>query len=338
MITQSKPNDGLQQALFQDLKQRVPQSHSFVETIAGILQIGTDSAYRRIRGEKAITLDEVARLCDAFEISLDQAVKRGDTDAHIVFSNQVKTGGDFATYLSELLGQTITYNKHGNTMVYFDAKDFAPFQLFHFDFLTRFKMFFWQKAILGYPEFSTMSFEDFEPEQSYMETVRKIGENYCKLPSTEIWSIDTIQTTIRQLEYVKFAGYCREEESLVRVFDEFENLVNHLRAEAESGKKFVYGTKPNQDSGTFNLYYNETYLGNNTVLVTNDHHQQVFMNYNVLSYITSGNESFCRQTRQFFDNAIKKSVLISSVGEKDRNRFFKHIASKFAEARATLLA
>lgn len=338
MNSKGKPIVSLQHELFQELRNRISENQSFADTISAILEIGIDGAYRRIRGEKAITLEEARKLSDYFQISLDQVLNHGKAGDQIVFKNQVRAGEDFAFYLNALLEQTLIFNKQGNAMVYFDAKDFAPFQLFHFDFLTRFKMFFWLKAILGYPEFTNMSFEEYQPDAEYMRTVQNIASNYCKLPSTEIWSIDTINTTIRQLEYVKYAGYCSDTKSLIKVFDEFETLVDHLRAQARHGRKFVYGTQPDELSGTFHLYYNETYLGNNTVLVTSERHQQVFMNYNVLSYMTSGNAEFCRQTKQFIDNAIQKSVLISAVGEKDRNRFFRNISMKLREARTALLA
>ncbi|MFA6261650.1 MAG: hypothetical protein WC760_09290 [Bacteroidia bacterium] len=329
---------GIQHELFQEIRNRIPGNQSFADTIAGVLEIGIDSAYRRIRGEKAITLEEAKKLGDHFQVSLDKVLSQGQSSDQIVFQNQVRAGTDFAGYLDALLEQTLIFKKQGNAMVYFDAKDFAPFQLFHFNFLTRFKMFFWLKAILGYPEFTNMSFEDYQPDELYMRTVHNIALNYCKLPSTEIWSIDTIHTTIRQLEYVKYAGYCKDPKSLITVFDEFEALVNHLKSQAEQGRKFVYGTKPDEEAGLFHLYYNETYLGNNTVLVTSENQQQVFMNYNVLSYLTSGNTEFCRQTKQFIDNAIQKSVLISATGEKDRNRFFRNISIKLSEARSALLA
>jgi hypothetical protein len=64
----------LQQDFFQHIKSKLPPHLSFVEEIAELLSISTDSAYRRIRGEKPISLEEVQRLCSHFRISLDHVL------------------------------------------------------------------------------------------------------------------------------------------------------------------------------------------------------------------------------------------------------------------------
>src|SRR5207253_950661 len=49
----------LQQVFFTKLKNVIPANISMVDEIADILDIGYDSVYRRIRGEKPITLGEL---------------------------------------------------------------------------------------------------------------------------------------------------------------------------------------------------------------------------------------------------------------------------------------
>ena len=48
----------LQQQLFSQIKNRVAEHVSVVDEIAGLLEISADSAYRRMRGEKPITLEK----------------------------------------------------------------------------------------------------------------------------------------------------------------------------------------------------------------------------------------------------------------------------------------
>ncbi len=62
---------GAQQIFFGHIKGLLPQHISFVDEIAEVLNISNDSAYRRIRGEKSITLEEIKKLCTTFKISLD---------------------------------------------------------------------------------------------------------------------------------------------------------------------------------------------------------------------------------------------------------------------------
>lgn len=53
------------------IKKVVPPNISLADEIAGVLEISNDSAYRRLRGETAITLDEAMTLCNHFKINLD---------------------------------------------------------------------------------------------------------------------------------------------------------------------------------------------------------------------------------------------------------------------------
>ncbi|NBR07721.1 MAG: hypothetical protein EBT92_18430, partial [Planctomycetes bacterium] len=52
------------------IKKVVPANISLVDEMAGVLDISNDSAYRRLRGETAITLDEAMLLCQHFKIAL----------------------------------------------------------------------------------------------------------------------------------------------------------------------------------------------------------------------------------------------------------------------------
>jgi hypothetical protein len=62
----------LQQKLFNFIKTRVDPGVSPVDEIASLLNISTDSAYRRIRGEKQVSFEELILICTKYKVSLDQ--------------------------------------------------------------------------------------------------------------------------------------------------------------------------------------------------------------------------------------------------------------------------
>ena len=65
-------SNGSQQIFFQHIKTVLPAHLSLADEVAELLNISNDSAYRRIRGEKPIALEEIKKLCIHFKISLDQ--------------------------------------------------------------------------------------------------------------------------------------------------------------------------------------------------------------------------------------------------------------------------
>ena len=64
--------NGVQFLFFNHIKNLLPTHLSLAEEVAEVLNISTDSAYRRIRGEKELPLEEAKKLCIKYHISLDQ--------------------------------------------------------------------------------------------------------------------------------------------------------------------------------------------------------------------------------------------------------------------------
>ena len=94
-----------QEFLFQRIKELLPPHVSLVDAVAETLHVSSDSAYRRIRGETPIVLDEVKELCQFYKISLDQLleVKTGS----VLFQNVSVDINNYSyeIYLKDLLKQ-----------------------------------------------------------------------------------------------------------------------------------------------------------------------------------------------------------------------------------------
>src|SRR5579871_2321816 len=95
--------DSGQQVFFQHIKNNLPQHLSLVDEIADLLNISTDSAYRRIRGEKPVSFDELRTLCSHFKVSLDQLFHI-QSDSFIFTGRLAKdTGNFFGDWLNDVL-------------------------------------------------------------------------------------------------------------------------------------------------------------------------------------------------------------------------------------------
>ncbi|NJM14386.1 MAG: hypothetical protein HC896_02530 [Bacteroidales bacterium] len=62
---------GLQKRLFEMITANIPANISLVDALGNLLGISNDSAYRRLRGDTALTIEEVALICKQFNISFD---------------------------------------------------------------------------------------------------------------------------------------------------------------------------------------------------------------------------------------------------------------------------
>jgi plasmid maintenance system antidote protein VapI len=75
----------LQRLFFQYIKSKLPSNISFAEEIADVLNLINDSAYRRIRGEKFLSLEELSKIATHFGVSVEQLLNLKNSNAKNVF-------------------------------------------------------------------------------------------------------------------------------------------------------------------------------------------------------------------------------------------------------------
>ena len=93
---------------------------------------------------------------------------------------------------------------------------------------------------------------------------------------------------------------------------------------------------PETKKSNFKFFYNRVILGDNTIMVVTDRNKTVFINYDVLNYMTTMDESFCNPCYEDMQNMMKKSTLISQTSEKQRNIFFNIMLNKIADRKKHL--
>jgi hypothetical protein len=73
-------------------------------------------------------------------------------------------------------------------------------------------------------------------------------------------------------------------------------------------------------------------IGDNTILVTLDGKKLVYINYDVLNYMTTGDTAFCNETAEKLNNLMRRATIISTVSEKQRSLFFNGLLKKIPAA------
>ncbi len=327
----------VQQHFFQYIKDNLPVHLSLVEEIASLLNISNDSAYRRIRGEKAISFEELQILSSHYKISLDQFLHL-QTDA-ILFNGRVNMASDtlFEDYLNNVLHQFQTVNGFQKKHMYVLMKDIPPFVHFQIPELALFKFYFWMKSILHDERFKKLKFS-FEDKllQEFLPLSKIVIESYNTIPVTEIWNIESINSSIRQIDFYRQSGMYENVNDIKQLYEKLEDLINHIERQAEHGVKFLIGSESNPRSAPYNMFVNELILGDNTYLAEMDQMRVTFLNHSVLYFVSTTDEAFNKSMFNSLDNLIKKSTQISSIGEKERVRFFNRLRDKIHYMQSSL--
>ena len=325
------PDYKSQEFLFQRIKEILPPHASLVDTVAEILHLSSDSAYRRIRGETPLVLDEARDLCRHFKLSLDHMlnVQSGATlfqDVRVDLQNN-----SYEKYLTGLVMQVQYIGSFIQKEVIYLTKDVPLFHNFYYKPLIAFRYFFWMKTIIQHPDFRDKEFDIncLTPEIERLS--REISMAYNKVPSIEIWNTEAINAAILQIEFYKDSGYFSSAADIKAIYQALEETILHLRNQVEYGAKFMPEENPELKKQNFKFFYNRLVLGNNMIMVVTDRIKTVFINYDVLNYMSTRDEKFCDESYADIQNIIKKSTQISQSSEKQRNIFFNIMLNKIKE-------
>ncbi len=312
----------LQKIFFSNLKNVVPANISMVDEIADILNIGYDSVYRRIRGEKPVTLGELKILCDRYQVSLDQVLQLKN-DSIVFQAPGINNDIDFSSFLTGIIKEFKYFNSFASKSIFYLCKDLPIWHFFLFPEIAAFKIFCWMKTIQNNPDYQNRMFslENFSFDGLYT-TGQQILNEYNAIHTIELWGYETVNSTINQIQYYRDAKMFSKSEDFKLVIRSLNQMLDHLKSEAEVGLKFMPGSSSSNSKVNYSLYINEVLLGNNTTLVNLDDTLHCYINYNGLNYFKTRDTRFTSRSMHHFNTLVSRSTHISGTGEKYRNKYF----------------
>ncbi|MES2777276.1 MAG: helix-turn-helix domain-containing protein [Bacteroidota bacterium] len=302
------------------------------DELCELLDISADSAYRRIRGEKPLTLYELKVICEKYKLSLDQILQLQNESVMFDAPGINHAALPFMIYMRQTLQQLKYFNTFSEKHMMYLNKDMAFFHNYYYPEIAAFKSFFWTKTIYNDPEYANKNFSlAAYPFEECFKLGQQMIREYNTIPSTELWNIESIDSTIIQIKYYKESGMFASKEDMEAVLESFIKTLNHLQLQLEKGVKFMPGETDVSYKASFTFYVNEVVLGNNTILLELNNDRLAYITYSVMQYIISKDQRFYNNVYNNFTTLLSRSNLISGAGERDRNRFFNAMREK-AEA------
>ncbi len=323
----------LQVLFFQHVKARLQPHLSLAEELAEILHISTDSAYRRMRGEKLITLEEVKTLALHFDISIDQLLN--ENSPRFLFTDNVikKDKYDFEEQLDFHLNGLNSLKAMGEVEITYFSRDIAIYYFYQFPELLAFKYFYWMQTVFENPEFIRRKFLIADYSNVFAEKGMAAARLYSEIPSVEIWALEHINLTLQQVQVFKESDMLENPAESSVIYDKLILMIDHIEMQAETGKKFLYNERVKENAASFELYVNEFMIGGNNIIAKAGNRYVAFINHSVMNYLTTDNPVFCDYVVKRIQNVIKKSDLISRVGEKQRKNFFNRMRARIESGR-----
>lgn len=315
---------------FEKLKQSVPPNISLANEIADLLEISVDGAYRRMRGESILSIDEMAKLCRHYKISPDTISSSDDTSATFHFRKMIHDEQGFQDYIKNILSDLQKINASQPKQIIYAAGDLPMFTQFLSPEFSAFKMFFWQRSVLNLPVMEGKKFSASAVRPEAAEMCKRISDAYMQIPSLEIWHQDTIASNLNLIEFGWESGMFATKEDALTICKKLSDILVLVEKNAEKSSKFREEGKWAENEGNFTMYQSEFVLMNNHIFVTAGQAKILYLTHNTFNSMSTTNSVFCCETEEWLKNLIRKSAQISGTGEKQRHKFFQHSQNKVA--------
>jgi transcriptional regulator with XRE-family HTH domain len=310
-----KPNN-IQNYFINKFKEVLPPGVGLAEELADLLNVSIDSAYRRIRGETEITIEEVYKITKKYAISVDEVFGNQNDTVTFGYTKLTDSAKNFEDYLNRLATSLKTINKFDNKNIYYIAEEIPIFYSFFSKKLADFKLFYWQRSVLNIAAFQQKKFEyGFVPEKLLNIALDSFKE-YMNIPSTEIWTSETVRTNLKQIVFYLDSGIINKTQAQ-ELLAESRKMMEMIQKNAENARKNI-----SDKNETYLLYSSEVVLGTNCIYTTMGESKYSHISFNTLNSLTTNNPAFCEETEHWMRNLERKSTLISGVAEKQRYQFF----------------
>jgi hypothetical protein len=318
--------------LLEDLESLLPEHETLNQALIRTLGINKDAASRRINGKTPFTYDEVCELSKRYGINLLPAQSNQFSNVVFAFtpfkSKAIEDSKHFFQTISSLLYKI---NTHEHKLLYHVAPEVPVYHYYNYPRLLNFKLFYWGKYLLNNEYYMKRVIKESMIDDAIIDHAKKAYEQYCLIPSVEIWTPQTIQTVLTQIHFCIETGDFTHRAEIDLVLEDVTNMVQRIKQMAEENNKaFDFEKKLNVP---FQFYKMDVNINTTSILAEMDNHKVVLQPFNSINFMNTTQPDFCEENLLWIQNIQSKSSLLSGAGIIERQKYFSSLNKQINEFR-----
>jgi len=316
-----------QKHLFEIVSSRISDRQRLSDVIEDLLGVHSNSAYRRIRGDTELTFSEIQKICNKFNLSIDELLNHRSTSGAVFHYNPLKLS-DQDSYISQMQRMLNILNvlkSSSDKEIVYEARSIPFYYLVMQPGLAFLNLYIWNNTL----QRLNISYEVFcgkLDKENMLSMYQKIHHAFIAIPSKEIWTVHTIGVTLRLIEYCFETGAFDKKDTVLLLLKQLSGLMDTVRQYADSGLKGGELKTP------FAMYNCSIDLENNSMMAKKESRYSLFIRLHTVNFIETDNEELCNATLQWNNDLISKSAPVSGESSsKQRLRFFEQTKKKIEE-------
>ena len=305
----------LSRKLIHKIKEKTPDEVTAVDFFTGVLPMKKEAAYRRLRNEIPLTLNEAAQISLNLNISLDELIKYKDDDIYKMSMEKMEGENLFKGY-EKNMQQTIGALKHVQSdpeAVLYIATNKLIFPLaFNYPTISKFRLYISDYQLRM--EVKPKKMADFIIPNHIRELEKEYIVIAQKYPTHYVWTRDYFSSFVIEVQYFSETGLLSKEEfNLLK--DEAHDMLNTLERAIITGK-------PDNGAPLF-AYLSTIHIDNNYVYVKSSQFEACAINIFGINHLSCVEPALCKDVKNWIQSLMKYSVLISQAGLIERTDFIK---------------
>ncbi len=299
------------------IKTRLKPSESLVNEMADLLGLSLDSAYRRIRGEKKLTYDEICLLCERYNLSFDEINCFNEkSNVFSLTSNGRNKIENIKSNLCRIINEFEQIRHKNDKLIILTCNEIPFFRLFKYPRLTAFVL----SENIDF-EFTDCNLEENVKDilildNEIKELTTNIAKLYSTTPSIEIWKPHIIDYFAKSIENY---GNIESKRTLI-CYELLDDLVDLL-----DDVKFSIGV-PNMSKGfnsNFKFYLNEFNFNSNYVYFYSGGYKVVYLRTFETNFILGTSLEITSEAERCLQNLINRSTHFKNINQQQCSLFFK---------------
>ena len=304
-------NDKIRDNIIATIRDCIPEKENLTNFLSDTLNIGRESAYRRVRGEINFTFDEVIKLSQTLNFSIDNIIGIKKNENALFNIHMLKDMDYIDIYVNKMIEYGAMFrsmSERTETKARISANTLPYFFHIGYKTLSKFRIFKWLYQNQKIP--SNNKFVDFILPQKVLEAHDIFHKDIQTIKNiTFIMDSNVFRTVAKDIVYFYKRGLLSESD-VDTLKAELHDIINKIEKMATSG------FSPN--NAKLDMYISAVDFEASYLHFEFGDHQFSQVRIFSISAIDSFNVSLCKIQKEWIESLKRYSVLISESGEMQR--------------------